>query len=100
MATSTHSTRLATGIAVIVATATAIVPAALAGGEPKNESPFTRLVAGRALTEGVAGSHAAAKLVIGGERKNQQPFTVRASHAAATIVIAGERKNQLPFTRR
>ena len=100
MTTSTHINRLAVGIAVIVATATALVPAALAGGEPKNESPFTRLVAGRALTEGLAGSHAAAKLVIGGERKNQLPFTVRASHGAAAVAITGEPKNQLPFTRR
>ena len=42
MATSTHITRLAAGFAVIAATATAIVPAALAGGEPKNQLPFTR----------------------------------------------------------
>jgi len=100
MTTSTHINRLAVGIAVIVATATALVPAALAGGEPKNESPFTHLVAGRTLTEGVAGSHAAAKLVIGGERKNQLPFTIRASHGAGAVAITGEPKNQLPFTRR
>jgi hypothetical protein len=100
MRTPTHITRLATGIAVIVTTATAIVPAALAGGEPKNESPFTRLAVARELNEGLVGSHGAATLLIRGERKNQLPFTARASRVASTAVIAGEPKNQLPFTRR
>jgi hypothetical protein len=99
MRTSTRSTRLATGIATL-AVAGSAVPVALAGGEPKNESPFTRPVAARALTEDIGVSHASLTLAISGERKNQSPFTVRVSHASVTLVISGEAKNQLPFTRR
>jgi hypothetical protein len=101
MTTSTQITRLATGIAVILTAATAIAPAALAGGEPKNEGPFARsVVSGRALREGLGVSHATAAAVIAGELKNQAPFTLHVSRVAATVVIAGEPKNQLPFTRR
>jgi hypothetical protein len=73
---------------------------ALAGGEPKNESPFTRPVAARALTEGIGASHASVTLAISGERTNQTPFTLRVSQASLTLAISGESKNQLPFTRR
>jgi len=83
-----------------LAIAGSALPVALAGGEPKNESPFTRPVSARALTEGIGVSRESATLAISGERKNQTPFTLRVSHASVAIVISGEAKNQLPFTRR
>jgi hypothetical protein len=99
MTTSTRITQLATGIATL-AIAGSTASAALAGGEPKNESPFTRPVVARALTEGTGASHATATLTISGERKNQPPFTLRVSPASLTLAISGEAKSQLPFTRR
>lgn len=99
MTTSTRMTLLATGIATVaIAGSTASV--ALAGGEPKNERPFTRLIVARALTEGIGASHAAAELAIRGERKSQAPFTLCVSPASLTGKIAGEAKSELPFTRR
>ena len=75
MTGSTISKRFAAGTAVALATAAAAVPAALAGGEPKNQAPFTRIVAPRGLTQGLATSRAAVPLAIRGEAKNQLPFT-------------------------
>ena len=98
MTTSTRITRLATGVATL-AIAGSAVPVALAVGEPKNESPFTRPVEPRALTVGIGVSHASVTLGISGERKNQAPFTLHVSRTT-TLVISGEAKNQLPFSRR
>jgi hypothetical protein len=70
--TRTSLTRLTL---VSLASAAIFVPTALAGGEPKNDAPFTR------------------------------PATVRSEQAAAHPTIRqepatrGEAKNQLPFTR-
>ena len=100
MTTSTHITRLATGTLLIITTAIALVPSALAGGEPKNQAPFTNAVSGRALAQDIKVKHATAAQVVSGERKNQAPFTVRVSSSGAGMVISGERKNQLPFTRK
>jgi hypothetical protein len=100
MTTSTYITRLVTGIALTITAATAIVPAAFAGGEPKNQAPFTNLASGRVLAEGVKVKHATAAQVISGERKNEVPFTVRVSSSGAQLVISGEQKNQMPFTRK
>ena len=68
----TTSIRVATAALIV---AGALSPVALAGGEPKNEWPFTRAVADRALTQ-VQGS--GAQVAVGlGEPKNQPPFTGR-----------------------
>jgi hypothetical protein len=99
MTTSTRIRQLTAGIATL-AIAGSAASAALAGGEPKNESPFTRAVVARALTEGIGVSHAGVTLAISGERKNQAPFTLRVSSASVTLAISGEAKSQLPFTRR
>jgi hypothetical protein len=99
MMTATRIKQLAAGIATL-AIAGSAASAALAGGEPKNESPFTRPVVARALAEGIGASHAVVTLAISGERKNQAPFTLRVSSASITLRISGEAKSQLPFTRR
>ena len=99
MTTSTRIRQLAAGIATLAITAST-ASAALAGGEPKNESPFTRPVLARALTEGLGASHAGLTLAISGERKNQAPFTLRVSSASVTLAISGEAMSELPFTRR
>jgi cytochrome c551/c552 len=100
MTTATYITRMATGAAAILTAATAIIPTALAGGEPKNQSPFTHPAAGRGLVAKVGPSYAAVALVIAGESKNQAPFTLRVSHPGGTLLIVGEPKNQLPFAHR
>jgi hypothetical protein len=67
MNTST-SIRVATAAMIV---AGALSPVALAGGEPKNELPFTRPVGDRALTQVQPSS---AQVVGVGEPKNQPPF--------------------------
>jgi hypothetical protein len=65
-----------------VAVVVAIVPVALAGGEPKNELPFTRPAAAHATT---TTSHF--NSVVQGEPKNQAPFTAPAGDSAPTLVV-------------
>ena len=77
MTGSTTSRRLAAASALAFVATAAAVPAAFAGGEPKNQAPFTRIVAARGLTQGLAASRADAPLSIRGETKNQLPFTRR-----------------------
>jgi hypothetical protein len=96
--TGSISRRFAAGTAVALVTAAAAVPSALAGGEPKNQAPFTRPVAARGLTQQLVQSHATSAISIRGEAKNQAPF-IRL-HPAGGIVIHGEPKNESPFTRR
>jgi len=96
--TGSISKRLAAGTFVTLVTAAAAVPSALAAGEPKNQAPFTRLVAARGLAQQLVPSHATSAISIRGEAKNQAPF-IRL-HPAGGIVIHGEPKNESPFTRR
>jgi hypothetical protein len=98
MTRSKSSKRFVAGSAVALVAALAAIPAALAGGEPKNEAPFTRIVAPRVLTKQLAPSHAAATLSVMGEAKNQAPFS--RLQQARSLVVKGEAKNQSPFTRR
>jgi hypothetical protein len=59
-----------------LAAATAIAPAALAAGEPKNESPFTRPAHTLRGTQQLATvGHVSVAQRIRGEAKNQAPFT-------------------------
>lgn len=101
MTTSTPSSRLSTGIGVALSTAAIAATVASAAGEPKNQAPFTNAVAGRALTQGIAGSHGSVSQSIQGEAKSQAPFTRAAgSRLSVAIVLGGEPKNQSPFTSR
>jgi hypothetical protein len=93
--TSTTSIRVATAALIV---AGALSPVALAGGEPKNDLPFTRAVqAQNERTTAQAQSPAQVGL---GEPKNQLPFTrpVASGSVSQTIGLAGEAKNDLPFT--
>jgi hypothetical protein len=59
-----------------LAAAAAIAPAALAGGEPKDESPFTRPAITLRITQQLATVwHVNVAQMIRGEAKNQAPFT-------------------------
>ena len=93
---TTTSIRIATTALIV---AGALSPVALAGGEPKNEWPFTRATGDRSLTQAQgAGSEA---VVAQGEPKNQLPFTRPVdTESGETIAqtFAGEAKNDLPFT--
>lgn len=68
--------RLATATAIGVASAVTAVPA-LAGGEPKNQVPFTRIAVARALTQQLTLANARTSVRIRGEAKNELPFTRR-----------------------
>lgn len=57
---------------VALAAAAVLAQGALAGGEPKNQPPFTRTVDTRALQ---GATNAAKRLAIHGEAKNELPFT-------------------------
>jgi hypothetical protein len=94
---TTTSIRVATAALIV---AGALSPVALAGGEPKNDWPFTRNAIDRAPAQVQASD---AQVVVGvGELKNQLPFTrpVAGGSAAVTVgqTLGGEAKNDLPFT--
>ena len=66
-----HRTHLV-WLGVTLTGATVFAHAALAGGEPKNQPPFTRLVAAQRSVEAAAGAvHTDGR----GEPKNHLPFT-------------------------
>ena len=100
-------------ISVVTAVcAAAAAHSALAGGEPKNTSPFTRsLIPARSDTAAVitASAISSARAASMGESKNGQPFTRRLdpdaldrflehSSQSATSASLGELKNEAPFT--
>jgi hypothetical protein len=64
--------KIATTFAAVVCVAAAAAPA-LAGGEPKNQPPFTRPIAVR-VSAGVIAAPTAGPT---SEPKNQPPFTAR-----------------------
>ena len=106
----TLSRSLHIAIATAVCTGAA-AQAALAGGEPKNQSPFVRAAAdGRVAAQIIRATSHSAQPAIVGEPKNQTPFTLRVSQyptlarilrvsEIATEPSRGEAKNELPFTR-
>jgi hypothetical protein len=85
--------------------------AALAAGEPKNTTPFTRLVTHGQSTQVTLSPSAIAdaRTAIRGEAKNQLPFTLHVGDALARFLSQplpatngeqrGEPKNEAPFTR-
>jgi hypothetical protein len=113
---STKETTMKLSRTLQIAAATAVCTAAaaqsaLAGGEPKNTSPFTRPVTpARSSTAGVimASAIASARAAIVGEAKSERPFTFHLkdidalgrflSHTSTTIAGEGEPKNEPPFT--
>jgi hypothetical protein len=98
MYTSTRTrsfvSRLVVTAAFLLLVASAMSASAFAGGEPKNEWPFTRHVATRSVQ---STGNAAATTVGQGEAKNELPFT-RPVAVYPDQLGAGEQKNELPFT--
>jgi hypothetical protein len=98
-------------IAIVAAICAAMVAqAALASGEPKSESPFTRQVGSRALARLGNASLSARVSDPRGESKSEWPFTrpvagralADTSHASRQVRATdprGEPKNEPPFTR-
>lgn len=66
---------------IVLLGAATLAASASAGGEPKNEWPFTRPVGNRA-TQAVASSSSVKQPVIQGEPKNEPPFT-----RPATVIV-------------
>ena len=92
----TLTTKIQITVAGLVGAAI-LSPVALAGGEPKNDWPFTRSIAERMPAQ-VQNS---AQQVAAGEPKNQLPFTRPVSSVSAvesSLTGLGEAKNDLPFT--
>ena len=91
LTTNRSSCRLVAMMFLLVALAALLPTTVLAQGEPKNELPFTRAVAGPGQ----------------GEAKNELPFTRNVGGAAVAGALdgtqrasasQGEPKNELPFT--
>ena len=89
------TTSIRVGTAALIL-AGALSPVALAGGEPKNQSPFTRSVGDRTTAQVHASQSPLAATA--GEPKNQWPFTRPVASVAGLTVAAGEPKGDLPFT--
>jgi hypothetical protein len=66
---------------VVLLGASALAASASAGGEPKNQWPFTRPVGDR-TTQAAASSSSVQEPVIQGEPKNEPPFT-----RPATVIV-------------
>jgi hypothetical protein len=90
-----HARFLSSSMVVVVASAV-LAQAALAGGEPKNEPPFTRSVAVRTAQSAVPSASSPAR--VAAEAKNELPFTRRIVASPVDPVTSGEPKNELPFT--
>jgi hypothetical protein len=81
-------------IALIVSAV--VAQAALAGGEPKNEWPFTRVVGIRSVQSATHSTISAAR--VAAEAKNEAPFTRLVEATRVERAATGEPKNEAPFT--
>jgi hypothetical protein len=101
------ATQLARTTAVAFAGAAILAQAALAGGEPKNQWPFTRPVDTRTTQAAIHNSSTTSPIILG-EAKNDWPFTravearrVQAAPRSASVgsvIQRGEPKNEPPFS--
>lgn len=82
-----HVTQILRSSAVAAVGAAVLAQTALAGGEPKNEWPFTRPVVTRTTQASTAVAKAPPE--IRGEPKNELPFT-RVVTQPATIVVRSD----------
>ena len=80
-----HTNVIARTTALVAVAAALLAQPALAGGEPKNELPFTRPVATHEL-QGTTRQTKTSDPVIQGEPKNELPFT-RPVAEPATVVV-------------
>jgi hypothetical protein len=80
-------------IALIVSAV--VAQAALAGGEPKNEWPFTRVVDVRSVQ---SATHSTSSARVAAEAKNEAPFTRLVEATRVERAATGEPKNEAPFT--
>ena len=76
-----NPSRIISTATTFIILAASLAPVAVAGGEPKNESPFTR-PAGATRTLSATAPHTSMLTAIQGEPKNQQPFTKLAGQPA------------------
>ncbi len=90
-----HARFLSSSMVVVVVSAV-LAQAALAGGEPKNEPPFTRSVAVRTAQSAVETASSPAR--VAAEAKNEAPFTRQVAATPVDPGTSGEPKNELPFT--
>lgn len=86
--------RLFTSSVLPIAVSVVVAHAALAGGEPKDERPFTGTVPGHISQLASAATHSR----VAAEQKNEAPFTRLAGATLRQPTVVGESKNELPFT--
>jgi hypothetical protein len=90
-----HS-RFFIGSLVTLVVSAALAQGALAGGEPKNEWPFTRVVGVRTVQSASHSTISSAR--VAAEAKNETPFTRKVEATQVDRVATGEPKNEPPFT--
>jgi hypothetical protein len=73
-----------------------VAQGALAGGEPKNEWPFTRVVGVRSVQSATHSTISSARMTA--EAKNEAPFTRQIEATRVERAATGEPKNEPPFT--
>lgn len=81
-------------IALIVSAV--VAQGALAGGEPKNEWPFTRVAGIRSVQSATRSPVSSAR--VAAEAKNEAPFTRLVGATQVERATTGEPKNEAPFT--
>ena len=86
--------RLFTSSILSIAVSAVVAHAALAGGEPKNERPFTGAATGHVSQPAPAATQSRVAV----EQKNEAPFTRLVGVARRQPAALGESKNELPFT--
>jgi hypothetical protein len=90
-----HS-RFFSGSLVALIVSAVLAQGALAGGEPKNEWPFTRIVGVRTVQSATHTSISSAR--VAAEAKNEAPFTRKVEATRMSRIATGEPKNEAPFT--
>ena len=73
-----------------------VAQGALAGGEPKNEWPFTRAVGVRSVQSATHSTISSAR--VAAEAKNEAPFNRLVRATGVERAATGEPKNEPPFT--
>ena len=90
-----HS-RFFSGSLVALIGSAVLAQGALAGGEPKNEWPFTRIVGVRTVQSATHSTISSGRAAA--EAKNEVPFTRKVEATRMNRIATGEPKNEAPFT--
>ena len=90
-----HSRFFSSSLIAVMVSAV-LAQGALAGGEPKNEWPFTGVAGVRTVQSATHSAISSAR--VAAEAKNEAPFTRKVEATRVERVATGEPKNEPPFT--